>query len=105
MFVPTAEVEVPTDLVRRLLAGQHLPHEELTEGDGAFHQPASRPTAPTGAGRFTNRLRPGESGATVVGTAGRREQQKYMNETPPPARHRRDGGDDGNWTASGRART
>jgi hypothetical protein len=24
---------------------------------------------------------------------------------PPPARHRRDGGDDGSWTASGRART
>jgi hypothetical protein len=63
MLTPTAEVEVPTDLVRRLLAGQHLPHGELTEGDGAF-PPASRPTAPTGAGHFTNRLRPGESGAT-----------------------------------------
>ena len=60
MLTPTAEVEVPTDLVRRLLAGQYLPHEELTEGDGAF-PPASRPTAPTGAGHFTNRLRPGES--------------------------------------------
>jgi hypothetical protein len=42
LLTPTAEVEVPTDLVRRLLAGQHLPHEELTEGDGAF-PPASRP--------------------------------------------------------------
>ena len=42
--MPTAEVEVPTDLVRRLLAAQHLPHEELTEGDGAFHQAARRPT-------------------------------------------------------------
>jgi hypothetical protein len=50
-LAPTAEVEVPTDLVRRLLAGQHLPHEELTEGDGAF-PPASRPTASTGAGSF-----------------------------------------------------
>jgi len=25
MLMPTAEVEVPTDLVRRLLAAQHLP--------------------------------------------------------------------------------
>jgi hypothetical protein len=47
MLRPTTEVEVPTDLVRRLLPGQHLPHEELTEGDGAF-PPASRPTAPIG---------------------------------------------------------
>jgi hypothetical protein len=53
MLTPTAEVEVPTDPVRRLLAGQHLPHEELAEGDGAF-PPASRPTAPTGVGSFHN---------------------------------------------------
>jgi hypothetical protein len=32
MLIPAAEVEVSTDLVRRLLAAQHLPHEELTEG-------------------------------------------------------------------------
>jgi hypothetical protein len=51
MLAPTAKVEVPTDLVRRLLAGQHLPHEELTEGDGAF-SPVSRPSAQTGAGSF-----------------------------------------------------
>ena len=50
MLTPTAEVEVPTNLVRRLLAGQRLPHEELAEGDGAFY--TSRLTAPAGAGSF-----------------------------------------------------
>ena len=57
MSTPTAEVEAPTDLVWRLLAGQRLPHEELTEGDGPFH-PLNRRQV---RGRFTNRLRPGEA--------------------------------------------
>jgi hypothetical protein len=52
MLMPTAEVEVPTDLVRRLLAAQKPAHEELTEGDGALRQPARRATAPTGPGPF-----------------------------------------------------
>jgi hypothetical protein len=32
MLMPTVEVGVPTDLVRPLLAAQHLPYEELTKG-------------------------------------------------------------------------
>ena len=58
----TAEVEAPTDLVWRLLAGQRLPHEELTEGDGAFLL-ARRSTAPTGAGSFHKSTPTGRSGA------------------------------------------
>jgi|KBSMisStaDraftv2_1062788.scaffolds.fasta_scaffold717544_1 hypothetical protein len=61
MSTPTAEVEAPTDLVWRLLAGQRLPHEELTEGDGPFHQLAAQP--PTGAGPFHKSTPTGRSGA------------------------------------------
>ena len=62
MSTPTAEVEAPTDLVWRLLAGQRLPHEGLTEGDGAFLL-ARRSTAPTGAGSFHKSTPTGRSGA------------------------------------------
>jgi hypothetical protein len=47
--------------VWRLLAGQRLPHEELTEGDGPFHQLAAQP--PTGAGPFHKSTPTGRSGA------------------------------------------
>ena len=54
MLAPTAKVEVPTDLVRRLLAGQHLRHGELTEGDGAF--PPATAARMSGAGPARDEL-------------------------------------------------
>lgn len=63
MLTPTAEVEVPTDPVRRLLAGQHLPMRNSPRVTAPFHQPAAQPRRQVW-GHFTNRLRPGESGAT-----------------------------------------
>jgi len=54
VLTPTTEVEVPTDLVRRLLAGQHLRHGELTEGDGAF--PPATAARMSGAGPARDEL-------------------------------------------------
>ena len=54
MLTATTEVEVPTDLVRRLLAGQHLCHGELTEGDGAF--PPATAARMSGAGPARDEL-------------------------------------------------
>jgi len=65
MLTATTEVEVPTDLVWRLLAGQHLPHGELTEGDGAF--PPATAARMSGAGPARDELGRAGVGFCIAG--------------------------------------
>jgi len=52
MLMPTAEVEVPTDLVRRLLAGQHLLRVIAAGGVRRRGIPAGEVGRPGGRGRL-----------------------------------------------------